>query len=89
MDYLDLKYILAKKGYSLTRVADELGLFGPQSIQQVLMRKYVSARVEKRISEITGVPLEKLFPDRYRPAKQQRSMRGRINPGKTRDNDQT
>lgn len=67
MDYLDLKYALAKKGYTLTRVAEELGLFGPQSVQQVLTRKYISARVEKRVSEITGVPLEKLFPDRYQP----------------------
>jgi lambda repressor-like predicted transcriptional regulator len=69
MDYLDMKHALAKKGYTLTRVAVELGLFGPQSVQQVLTRKYISARVEKRVSEITGVPLEKLFPDRYQPVK--------------------
>ena len=89
MDYLDLKYVLAKKGYSLTRLAEELGLYGPQSIQQVLIRKYVSARVEKRVSEITGLPLEKLFPDRYRAAKHQRHADGKIDPGKTRDDDHT
>ena len=89
MDYLDLKYVLAKKGYSLTRLAGELGLYGPQSIQQVLIRKYVSARVEKRVSEITGLPLEKLFPDRYQPAKHQRHTSGKITPEKTRDEDQT
>lgn len=82
MNYIDLKYALAKKGYSLTRIAEELGLYGPQSIQQVLVRKYISARVEKRISEITGIPLEKLFPDRYRPAKQSQSMRDKIMPEK-------
>ncbi|MHB8697752.1 MAG: helix-turn-helix domain-containing protein [Sulfuricaulis sp.] len=65
MDYVDIKYLLAKKGYTLTRVAKELELFGPQSVQQVLKRKYVSARVEKRVSEITSIPLNKLFPDRY------------------------
>ncbi|MBI3545908.1 MAG: helix-turn-helix domain-containing protein [Gammaproteobacteria bacterium] len=65
MDYIDLKYALAKKGYTLTRVAEELGLFGPQSVQQVLARKYISGRVEKHVSDITGIPLEKLFPDRY------------------------
>ena len=65
MDYLDMKYALAKKGYTLTRVAEELGLFGPQSVQQVLTRKYISARVEKRVSDITGIPLEVLFPGRY------------------------
>lgn len=69
MDYLDLKFALARKGYTLTRVAEELGLFGPQSIQQVLARKYISARVERRVSEITGIPLEKLFPDRYQTTK--------------------
>jgi lambda repressor-like predicted transcriptional regulator len=69
MDYLDLKFALARKGYTLTRVAMELGLFGPQSVQQVLTRKYFSARVEQRVSEIIGIPLEKLFPDRYAPAK--------------------
>jgi lambda repressor-like predicted transcriptional regulator len=69
MDYLDLKFALARKGYTLTRVAMELGLFGPQSVQQVLTRKYFSARVEKRVSEITGISLEKLFPDRYAPTK--------------------
>jgi lambda repressor-like predicted transcriptional regulator len=72
MDYLDLKYALAKKGYTLTRVAEELGLFGPQSVQQVLTRKYISARVEKRVSEITGIPLEKMFPDRYQTTKRHR-----------------
>lgn len=69
MDYLDLKFALARKGYTLTRVAEELGLFGPQSIQQVLTRKYISARVERRVSEIIGIPLEKLFPDRYQTSK--------------------
>ena len=69
MDYLDMKYALAKKGYTLTKLAEEMGLFGPQSVQQVLTRKYISAHVEKRVAEITGIPLEKLFPDRYRLAK--------------------
>jgi lambda repressor-like predicted transcriptional regulator len=68
MDYLDMKYALAKKGYTLTKLADEMGLFGPQSVQQVLTRKYISAHVEKRVAEITGIPLEELFPDRYRLA---------------------
>lgn len=69
MDYLEIKYLLAKQGYTLTRLAKEMGLYGPQSIQQVLARKYISARVEKRVSEITGIPLEMLFSDRYSPIK--------------------
>lgn len=78
MDYLDLKFALARKGYTLTRVAEELGLFGPQSVQQVLTRKYISARVERRVSEITGIPLEKLFPDRYTGKRRPRSPRENV-----------
>ncbi len=85
MDYQDLKYKLAKKGYTLTRVAEEMGLSGPQSIHQVLIRKYVSARVEKRIADIIGIPLEKLFPDRYlqggqRLRKRESSLRIALHP---------
>jgi lambda repressor-like predicted transcriptional regulator len=63
----------------------ELGLFGPQSVQQVLTRKYFSARVEKRVSEITGIPLEKLFPDRYLAAKHRARTNGENVLEKTRD----
>lgn len=66
MDYCDIKHALCKKGYNLTRIAKELSLSGPQSIQQVCIGKYQSLRVEKFISEITGIPLNVLFPDRYR-----------------------
>ena len=88
MDYLDLKYALAKKGYTLTRVANELGLFGPQSVQQVLTRKYISARVERRVSEIIGIPLDKLFPDRYHPTKRRRHADERDDLEKPSDNGQ-
>lgn len=88
MDYLDLKYALAKKGYTLTRVAEELGLFGPQSVQQVLTRKYISARVEKRVSEITGIPLEKMFPDRYHTTKRHRPAEDTNAPEKSRNSGQ-
>lgn len=83
MDYLDLKFRLAKKGYTLTRVAKELDLYGPQSVQQVLARKYFSARVEKRVSEIIGIPLEKLFPDRYPSPKRRARGHGKAAPEKT------
>lgn len=85
MDYLDLKFALARKGYTLTRVAEELGLFGPQSIQQVLTRKYISARVERRVAEIIGIPLEKLFPDRYQPTKRRARTNSANLHEKTRD----
>ncbi len=69
MDYLDIKFALARRGYTLTRIVEELDLFGPQSVQQVLIRKYLSARVENHVSLVTGIPLEKLFPDRYQIVK--------------------
>ena len=65
MDYIDIKYALEKKGYTLSRVGRELGLCGAQAVVPVLHRKYISAKVETRVSEITGIPLSKLFPDRY------------------------
>ena len=65
MDYCDIKHALCKKGYTITRVAKELGLKGPQAVQQVCMGKYRSARTEKFISNLLGIPLNKLFPDRY------------------------
>ncbi len=80
-----MKHALAKKGYTLTRVAEELGLYGPQSVQQVLIRKYISARVEKRVSEIIGIPLEKLFPDRYQPTKRRARTDGANLHEKARD----
>ena len=85
MDYLDMKFALARKGYTLTRVAEELGLFGPQSVQQVLTRKYISARVERRVAEIIGMSLEKLFPDRYQPTKRRRRANHTSLHEKTRD----
>ena len=66
MDYCDIKHALCKRGYSITRVAKELGLSGPQSVQQVCTGKYRSLRVEKFISEITGIQLNTLFPERHR-----------------------
>lgn len=66
MDYCDIKHAPCKKGYTLTRVAKELGLAGPQAVQQVCRGRHRSTRTEKYISEITGIPLDKLFPERYR-----------------------
>lgn len=63
MDYIDIKYGLIRKGYTLTKVAQELDLSGPQSVQQVCNRTYRSARVESHVAGILGLPVEKVFPD--------------------------
>lgn len=80
MDYCDIKCALCKKGYTLTRVARELGLAGPQAVQQVCMGKYTSTRVEIKVSEITGIPLAKLFPTRYCKTKFIAQKKGCIHP---------
>lgn len=81
MDYIDIKYALEKNGYTLSRVGRELGLCGAQAVVPVLHRKYISAKVENRVSEITGIPLAKLFPDRYgRAAKRRRAAHTGLPP---------
>ena len=47
------------------KTAYELGLAGPESVRQVLMRQCTNTQLEKRVSEITGLALEELFPDSY------------------------
>ena len=74
MDYLDIKYGLAKKGYNVTLVAKELGLCGPQSIQQVCTRIYRSARVEKRIAEILDLSVKEVFPDHRGGCRKKRNV---------------
>lgn len=66
MDYLDIRFALARKGYTLTRVAGELGLAGPQSVSQVLQRAYRSKRVELHVAGIIGRSAAHVFPDRYK-----------------------
>lgn len=65
MDYIDIRFALAKKGYTLAKLARELELSGVTPVARVLKRDYISSRVEERVSEITQIPLAKLFPDRY------------------------
>lgn len=65
VDYLEIKFALARKGYTWERIAKELGLHSGPSVSQVAQRKWWSRHVEESISEITGIPLLKLFPDRY------------------------
>lgn len=68
MDYLEIKFALARKGYTWARIARELNLSGGPSVSLVAKRKYQSSRVEQRIADITGIPLHRLFPDRYKRA---------------------
>lgn len=72
MDYIDIRFALAKKGYTWARVARELNLSAGPAVSMVVQRRYISARVEEKIAEITGIPLAKLFPDRYGRAAAQR-----------------
>ena len=49
--YVHFKYALALKGYTLTRVAQDLNLW-PKSVQDVLQGRYKSKRVSQYVEQI-------------------------------------
>ncbi len=70
MNHDDIRYAITKAGYTLSAVALELDVSRSAVSACIRRRADRSTRVEKRISEITGISLELLFPERYprRPA---------------------
>lgn len=65
MDYSEIKRHLVKKKLTLSGIAKELDLCGPQAIHNVLMRRYLSAHIERYVATKLELPLHELFPDRY------------------------
>lgn len=49
------------KGITPTALADELGVAN-STVSQVISGRSVSARIRMRIAQITGEPVEKLWP---------------------------
>ncbi len=70
MDYLEIRFELAKRGYTWARIARELDLAGGPSVSQVAKGTFPSERTERRIAEILEKPPHRVFPDRYRKGKQ-------------------
>ncbi len=62
--WTDIRYALAKRGYTLARISRELGHLDPRSATGVRRRRY--PLVEQRIAEILGMPPHHLWPNRYR-----------------------
>lgn len=58
------------KGISPTALADEMRVAN-SSVSQVISGRAVSARIRQRISEITGISIDVLWP----PAEQRPSLR--------------
>lgn len=57
----DIRVALKKNGYSLTSVAEDVGVRS-QTVGQVIDGKGRSERIEQRIAEITDIPLYYLWP---------------------------
>lgn len=64
----DIKAALAKQGYSFAKIAREKG-YASTSPNTVLSRPWKI--MEKIVSEIIGVPPEKIWPSRYAKEKSQ------------------
>lgn len=75
----DIKAAVRKKGVTLTSLALKNGL-DPSACRAALKRPY--GRAEKAISSLLGVPLHRLWPDRY-DATGQRKTRHEREPNTT------
>lgn len=65
-----IKAELRMKGISPTALADEMGVAN-SSMSQVISGRAVSARIRQRISEITGIAIDVLWP----PANERPTLR--------------
>jgi lambda repressor-like predicted transcriptional regulator len=66
----DIKATLKKAGSSQTSIARSLSSRGGKALSQsavwhVIQGTTQSARIARRISEVTGVPISKLWPGKY------------------------
>lgn len=66
----EIKAAIRMKRTTAARIADELGVSG-STLSQVILGKGTSARVKRRIAEVTGLTVEQLWP----PASLEMSMR--------------
>ena len=61
--YEDIKAILRKSGYTMTRLSKEMGLKTPQSVLNV--KKHSCPKVERKVASILGVPVWVIWPERW------------------------
>ena len=62
----EIKAAIRMKGYTATDVARSLGV-SHACVSHVIHGHGVSARVARRICEITGIPTQRMWPDKRYP----------------------
>ncbi len=73
MHYADIYAAMVKAGHPPSKVADDLGV-QRSAISQIIRGQASSRKIAYHISAVTGLPLNKMFPDgRY--AKVRKSCR--------------
>lgn len=85
MHWADINAALYKAGSSPTQVARDLGV-KPATVSIVIRRKESSYNIASYLSVVTGIPLNRLFPDgRYNePPKSKRQRAAVLPPAKGR-----
>lgn len=64
MHYADIIAALKKADSSVSQIAVDLGVTLP-TVSTVIHGKCTSRRVAARISQVTGIPMTRLWPGRY------------------------
>jgi len=59
---LEIRYMLEAKGYSLSRLARELG-YSVTLVSFVVAGKRYNRRIRDRIGEVVGCPVSELWPE--------------------------
>jgi len=68
MDPIDIKATLAKKSVSQTAIAKRFNV-SSTAVHLVIFGNGRSKRIERYISQVTGLPLERIWPKWYRQSK--------------------
>jgi len=64
MDPVEIRIALLRSGVTQSQIARDLGV-GQPMVNRVIDGIAVSHRIRKAISDITGIALERLWPDPY------------------------
>ena len=70
----EIKAQLVLHGISQTEIARRAGNVSRGHVGRVITRQSISAPVEKQIARAVGLPLSKVFPDRYQETRRHREQ---------------
>ena len=68
MSPIEIKVALLRKGVTHSSIARSLDV-SLQAVSQVIHRKDRIPRIARAVSEAAGKPMEKVFPDYFKPKK--------------------